>query len=190
MEEKTENREQQTIEKEEQKQKGFKALVVQFIKFGLVGVSNTAISYGVDQLFYYVVFRDSAMEEKLKITIVSALAFFVSVTNSYFWNNRFVFKSENRKSVGQHLYAYFKTVLCYALTGLVLAPAIKIWLSDVTMPAALVSRLPSFLFAEGGKLPYWVLSIVPLIVSIPLNFVLNKFWAFRSREKKQSQENE
>lgn len=173
---------------EKKEQNGLRATVIQFIKFGLVGVSNTAISYGVDQLFYYVVFRDSAMEEKLKITIVSALAFFVSVTNSYFWNNRFVFKSENRKSVGQHLYAYFKTVVCYALTGLVLSPAIKIWLSDVVMPAALVSRLPSFLVAEGGRLPYWVLSIVPLIVSIPLNFVLNKFWAFRSRGQKQETE--
>ena len=175
---------------EKQEQKGFKATVVQFIKFGLVGVSNTAISYGIDQLFYYVVFRNTAMDEKLKITVVSALAFFVSVTNSYFWNNRFVFKSENRKRFGQHLYAYFKTVLCYALTGLVLAPAIKVWLSGVSLPSALVSRLPSFLVAEGDKLPYWVLSIVPLIISIPLNFVLNKFWAFRSREKKQDQESE
>ena len=189
MEDRTEKKEQQTIEPKAEP-RGIKALVVQFIKFGLVGVSNTAISYGVDQLFYYVVFRNSAMEEKLKITIVSALAFFVSVTNSYFWNNRFVFKSENRKSVGQHLYAYFKTVLCYALTGLVLAPAIKVWLSGVSMPESLVSRLPSFLFAEGNKLPYWVLSIVPLIVSIPLNFVLNKFWAFRSRDKKQEQRDE
>ncbi len=179
MEEKTERQEAQADKK------GFKALLLQFIKFGLVGVSNTAISYGIDQLFYYVVFRNAAMDEKLKITVVSALAFFVSVTNSYFWNNRFVFKSENRKSIGQHLYAYFKTVLCYALTGLVLAPVIKIGLSGVTLPPSLVSRLPSFLVAEGDKLPYWVLSVVPLIVSIPLNFVLNKFWAFRSRGPKQ-----
>ena len=184
MEEKT-DRIRQNNEK-----KGLKETVVQFIKFGLVGVSNTAISYGIDQLFYYVVFRNAAMDEKLKITIVSALAFFVSVTNSYFWNNRFVFKSEARKSVGQHLAAYCKTVLCYAFTGLLLAPAIKIWLSGGTVPAALVSRLPSFLFAEGSKLPYWMLSIVPLVVSIPLNFVLNKFWAFRSRGKKQEQEAE
>ena len=173
---------------EKTEKKGLGATLIQFIKFGLVGVSNTAISYGIDQLFYYVVLRHSAMEEKLKITIVSALAFFVSVTNSYFWNNRFVFKSENRKSVGQHLYAYFKTVICYALTGLVLSPAIKIWLRDVTLPASLVSRLPSFLVAEGGKMPYWILSIVPLIVSIPLNFVLNKFWAFLSRGQKQETE--
>ena len=53
---------------EKTEKKGLGATVIQFIKFGLVGVSNTAISYGIDQLFYYVVFRDSAMDEKLKIT--------------------------------------------------------------------------------------------------------------------------
>ncbi len=171
-------------ETEKDSKKGLKETLVQFIKFGLVGVSNTAISYGIDQLFYYVVFRNSTMDEKLKITLVSALAFFVSVTNSYFWNNRFVFKSENKKSIGQHLYAYFKTVICYALTGLVLSPAIKVALSDVAMPMRVVSRLPSFLFADGNRLPYWVLSIVPLIISIPLNFVMNKFWAFRKKNDK------
>ena len=34
------------------------APLIQFIKFGLVGVSNTAISYGVEMLCYYVLFKN------------------------------------------------------------------------------------------------------------------------------------
>ena len=61
---------------------------IQFIKFGLVGVSNTVISYGIEMLCYYVLFSRVAWSEGLRIGITSALAFAVSVTNSYYWNNR------------------------------------------------------------------------------------------------------
>ena len=33
--------------------------LIQFIKFGLVGVSNTAISYGIEMLCYYVLFKNT-----------------------------------------------------------------------------------------------------------------------------------
>ena len=144
------------------------APLVQFVKFGLVGVSNTAISYGIEMLCYYVLFRNVAWDEKVKIAVISALAFIVSVTNSYYWNNRFVF-AQGKKSAPEHLKTYLKTMACYALTGLVLAPALKIWLN-------------------GLGWPYWLASLASLAVTIPLNFVLNKFWAFG--KKKETEEAE
>ena len=63
----------------------------QFIKFGLVGVSNTLISYGIDMLGYYVVFKNTAFSgiidslntigikatsDSVKVVIVTAIAFF------------------------------------------------------------------------------------------------------------------
>ena len=138
------------------------APLVQFIKFGLVGVSNTLISYVVEMLCYYVLFTGMA-NEQLKIVLTTLLAFVISVTNSFILNNRFVFRAEEKQTPGQIAKAYGKTVLCYALTGIVLAPILRLWL-------------------VGMNIPYWAASLMSLIVTIPLNFVMNKFWAFAGRK--------
>ena len=139
------------------------SVLFQFAKFGAVGVSNTAISYGIEMLCYYVLFVNVSWGENARIAVTSALAFIVSVTNSYYWNNRFVFAQEE-KTWKEHLKSYLKTVACYGLTGLILAPAIKMWLNDIGVP-------------------YWMASLGSLIVTIPLNFVLNKFWTFREKDE-------
>lgn len=134
--------------------------IIQFIKFGIVGVSNTAISYGIELLFYYVILINATMGENTKVIVTSVCAFIVSVTNSYFWNNRFVFKS-GEKTWRAHAAAYIKTVISYGVTGLLLSPAIK-------------------MFLVGREIPYYWASLLSLIVTIPLNFIMNKFWAFKT----------
>lgn len=136
------------------------AALLQFVKFGIVGVSNTAISYGIEMLCYYVLFVNVPWSESVRILATSVLAFVVSVTNSYYWNNRYVFGSGTKKTVRQHLTAYLKTVACYGVTGLLLAPAIKVYVTALGVP-------------------YWLSSMGALVVTIPLNFIFNKFWAFR-----------
>lgn len=138
--------------------------MLQFIKFGLVGVSNTLINYGIDMLCYYVLFARVTWANSTKALLCSALAFLVSVTNSFYWNNRYVFKSEGQKSARAHLAAYAKTVLCYGVTGLILAPVLKIWI-------------------VSAGIPYWLASVAPLILTIPLNYFLNKYWAFGDKKR-------
>lgn len=136
----------------------------QFVKFGIVGASNTAISYGIEMLGYYVVLARAAWPERLRIAVVTAAAFTVSVVNSYYWNNRYVFRDADRKSFADHAGALLKMAACYALTGLVLAPVLKVWIH------------------ERG-VAYWLVSLLTLVVTVPLNYVLNKLWAFQRREK-------
>lgn len=153
------------------------APLIQFIKFGLVGVSNTLISYAVEMLGYYVLFRTSAFQgtvsllagmgltvtgEQIRVIVVTALAFIISVTNAYYWNNRYVF-GQDQKTPGQHIRAYLKTVACYALTQMIIAPAAKLWL-------------------VGMGVPFWIASLSTLIITIPLNFLMNKFWAFAGKK--------
>lgn len=140
------------------------ATLVQFIKFGMVGVSNTAISYAIEMLCYYVLFVNT-QAENVKIFITSLLAFAVSVTNSYYWNNKHVFSSGEKKTLAQHLRIYLKTAACYAITGLLLSPWGK---------SQLVAR----------EVPYWLATLLMLVITIPLNFLMNKFWAFRAEPKK------
>ena len=153
------------------------APLIQFIKFGLVGVSNTLISYAVEMLGYYVLFSSSTFPgtvsllagmgltvtgEQLRVIVVTALSFVISVTNAYYWNNRYVF-GQGKKTAGEHARAYLKTAACYALTGLILAPAAKVWL-------------------VGVGVPFWIASLSTLIITIPLNFLMNKFWAFAGKK--------
>ena len=153
------------------------APLIQFIKFGLVGVSNTLISYAVEMLGYYVLFNSSTFPgtvsllagmgltvtgDQIRVILVTALSFVISVTNAYYWNNRYVF-GQGKKTAGEHVRAYLKTVACYALTGLILAPAAKVWLVGVGVPC-------------------WIASLSTLIITIPLNFLMNKFWAFAGKK--------
>lgn len=158
--------------------------LIQFIKFGLVGLSNTAISYGIEMLCYYVLFKNtkfigilnllallgiSTDGNNVKIVITTIIAFVVSVSNSYFWNNRYVFGS-GKKSFSEHFKTYFKTFACYGITGLILSPIIKILLTKISVP-------------------FFIASLGALVITIPLNFVMNKFWAFKSKPTK-DEENE
>lgn len=137
--------------------------LIQLVKFGIVGLSNTAISYGIDMFCYYVLFAHVFWPENTKILVTAVLVFSLSVTNSYYWNNRYVFGSGERKPAARHVAAYLRTVMCYGLTGLLIGPALKLWLN-------------------GHGMRYWLSSIACMVVTIPLNFVMNKFWAFRGSQ--------
>ena len=59
------------------------ALFMQFIKFGIVGVSNTLIALAIYYVLVYIGFH---------YIIANTVAFAISVLNAFFWNSKFVFK--------------------------------------------------------------------------------------------------
>lgn len=124
---------------------------IQFIKFGIVGLSNTAISYGMYFLLIY---------WGLYYIIASIIAFIVSVINSFYWNNKLVFTSTDnmKKTLFRKL---IKTFLAYAGTGLVLQNVL-LWV-----------LVEQFDFSE------YLAPLLILIITVPLNFVVNKYWAFK-----------
>ena len=133
------------------------AALVQFIKFGLVGVSNTLISLGV----YWLCFYGFGWHYQLS----NVLSFVVSVSNAYYWNSRYVFRSGERRTPAAHVRAYLKAFVSYGSTFL--------------LSTALLTLL-----VEACGIPAGIAPLVCLLVTIPLNFVLNKYWAFRSHKAK------
>lgn len=125
--------------------------IIQFIKFGIVGASNTIISY----VTYILLLRVG-----MYYLIASIISFVVSVLNSYFWNNRYVFKSEEGK---ERIWwkVLFKTFISYAGTGLVLSNILLIlWVEVICIPKELAP-------------------LINLVITIPLNYIVNKFWAYK-----------
>ena len=131
--------------------KKIKSTAIQFIKFGIVGLSNTIISYLIYALLVYL---------GLHYLIASIIAFFISVLNSFFWNSRYVFKKEDgaERSV---LHALIKTFISYAFTGLIL------------------QNIFLFVFIDLLHISKYIAPLFILVVTVPLNFIMNKFWAFR-----------
>ena len=140
------------------------ALILQFIKFGLVGVSNTFVSMAIYYLFLWI-------DEDLYM-LGSVLGTVLSIANAFIWNDLFVFRGNERdaKSV---LLRLGKTYVSYGGTSI---------LSNVLLWAEVALLHISKVYAP----------IINLLITIPLNFLINKLWTFRSRknssEKKTSSE--
>jgi putative flippase GtrA len=139
-----------------------KKTAVQFFKFGLVGASNTIIGY----LIYassLKVLRLMDLWPSVDIYISQFIMFVLSVAWSFYWNNRFVFKKEEEteRNIGK---ALVKTYISYAFTSLIL------------------SELLLMVWVEILGINDYVAPILSLIITVPLNFVIQKFWAFKDKK--------
>lgn len=98
----------------------------------------------------------------LSYLVSNIVAFVVSVLNSFYWNSKYIFK----KTKNEKLCAWktlLKTFISYGSTGVIL------------------SSLLLILLVEKIKLSKYLAPLFILVVTIPLNFILNKFWAFRGK---------
>ena len=101
------------------------AAFLQFIKFGIVGVSNTVISY-VLYTVSLLGFRKCGLFAGIDYLIAQVISFILSVLWSFYWNNKavFVLKEGEQRSVWK---ALLKTYVSYSFTGLFLN-SLLIWL--------------------------------------------------------------
>lgn len=134
-------------------------VIMQFIKFGIVGLSNTLISY-----FLYsgglLLLQRFKLFDQADYLIAQIVAFIVSVAWSFYWNNKYVFTMEQgkKRSIWK---ALLKTYISYSFTGLFLSSALLI------------------LWVQIFHISEFIAPIINLIITVPLNFVINKFWAFK-----------
>lgn len=131
--------------------------LIQFVKFGMVGAVNTGLSYLITNGAYYAF----GLHEQL----CNLINFIITVLVSYLLNSRFVFRPEESKAQPWYK-ALAKVYASYGLTELVLAGLL--------------------LFVQERLLgiPHYIATFLNLCVTIPLNFLLNKFWAYANRGKK------
>ena len=128
--------------------KEFVALLAQFIKFGLVGVSM-AVYY----IFLWIS-PDLYM-------VGSVLGTILSIANAFFWNDKFVFTG-NANDWRSKLKRLGKTYVSYGGTSIL--SNVLLWI-EVTFFSVSKTIAP----------------IVNLLVTIPLNFIINKLWTFKER---------
>ena len=126
---------------------------IQFIKFGIVGFSNTIISYAV---YFFCVWIG------MHYQLANIVGFIISVLNAYYWSSRFVFVKQTGEERGL-VSSLIKTFVAYSFTGIALS-AILLWL--------LIDKM---------ALSEYIAPLLILLITVPLNFILNKYWSFKSK---------
>lgn len=130
---------------------------MQFVKFGIIGLSNTVISYILNVAVLLILSPFSVSWDFFAGNIVG---FVLSVLWSFYWNNRFVFtvKDGEHRSIWK---ALLKTYLSYGFTGIILSNVLSwVWITQLG-----ISK--------------FIAPVINLLFSVPINFVMNKLWAFK-----------
>lgn len=127
-----------------------KHLLDKFWKFGIVGVANTAISYATYAILVTL---------GVHYLLCGIIAFAVSMVNAFYWNNKHVFyeNRESRSAVG----SAFRMVVSYAFSGLLIGTSLL------------------YIFVDIFEVNEYIAPIFGLCVTVPMNFMLNRFWVFR-----------
>ncbi len=108
--------------------------IIQFIKFAIIGVSNTLVSLMV---YYIFVFINPAL-----YIVGNTVGYAVGVLNSYFWNERFVFDRKGQSHIKGILKMYLSSIFIYLLnTGMLFVLVHFIHLSEKIAPLIVASVL-------------------------------------------------
>lgn len=127
----------------------FLGFVWQVVKFGIVGCSNTVISLVVYWVLCYL---------GMHYIVSFAIGEVISILNAYIWSSLFVFRQKEgqRRNHGKAMVRVF-----------------VIYLSTFLLAELLLYVQVDCLSWNEKLAP-----VLNLLCTIPINFLLNKFWAF------------
>lgn len=137
-------------------------VILQVAKFGLVGVLNTAIDFGILNILIFA----TGFDKGLKLAILNSVAVVLAIINSYFWNKSWVFESKSSKS-GAELVQF----LIVSIAAVLISDAI---VGVVTGYIAPLGRLSAEQWANIAK-------VFGSAFSMIWNFLGYKFVVFRKK---------
>lgn len=130
---------------------------IQFVKFAMVGLSNVIVSYGV-YLVFFALFQIADILPDTDYLIAQLIGYVLSIFWSFYWNRKYVFA--DGENVVPWYKALIKSFIAYSFTGVFLNSAL------------------SFLWVESVGISKVIAPVINLVINVPVNFVMNKFWAF------------
>jgi len=131
-----------------------RAVALKALSFGLVGLINSAVDFGVFSFAYYYL--------GLPIIAANSLAWVIAVTGSYVLNSTITFAAESGRQLG------FRRYFAFALSQV----------AGFFANTATVWCLVELLFV-----PAWAAKVAAIAVSFAVNFSLSHFVVFRARPR-------
>ena len=108
------------------------------------------LNNAVFMLCYYILIHFG-----VQYLISNTVAYAISIFNAYYFNGKFVFKSSK-----SGINAILKTYLSYGVT-------------------LIISTLSLYVMVNHMGISAYLAPIVNLMITIPINFILNKYWTFK-----------
>ena len=137
---------------------------MQFIRFGCVGAINTAVDYAVFWIVNRILGESILLGEK-NYLIAQCMGFAAGTLNAYFMNGTFVFRAENKpRSRGKQ--PLLRSFIGYGFTFM-------------------LSELMLYLLVSCQGLNKYLAKLITLCVTIPLNFIINRFWIFKNKAEEE-----
>lgn len=131
--------------------------MLHFIKYNLIGIANTSLTLFVVWILY----------ERLgwNLELSNFLGFVAGGINSYIWNRRWNFKSENRK--GGEIVRFVTVFLCAYLVNLFVLESFK-----DAVPSA------GSLLSSG-----YIANVLANAAYVIVSFALYRYWVFAKRKR-------
>lgn len=156
-----------------------KKSLMQFIRFALVGASNTAVDMLVQLVLGFIILK--FVEESWGVTYaVKGVGYACGILNSYILNTRWTFKKEHTKSKKEKLgfVAVNLVVLAVSLllTRLLFSSVLGLdeWWAKLALPEWVYKLVSGQRFC----------SLLATVICIPVNFILNKLFVFKGEGEK------
>lgn len=132
--------------------------LLRFIRFCIVGVSNTAVSYVTYLAIIYCGGHYVA---------ANIVGYITGTINAFVWNNNWVFRNGN-KELKSIVSSFGRMVLSYAGTGIVL------------------NNLLLIIWVRFFSIPKEIAPLINVFITMVINYLVNKIWVFNntSKEKK------
>ncbi|MCL2456878.1 MAG: GtrA family protein [Defluviitaleaceae bacterium] len=124
-----------------------------FAKKNFVAQFLKFAAVGVSNTAVYLLIYNAFLFFGAHYLIASAVAFIFSVLNAYFWSAKFVFNAKKEKK------QIIKIYLSYGFTFL-------------------LSLIAMFVMVDVLGISQYAAPFFNLFLTVPLNFLLNKFWVF------------
>ena len=133
-------------------------MLLQFIKFGMVGVSNIVVTLTVYYFFIHI------RNDITMALLGQGAGWILGIANAFIWNRIFVFKSTNATNEVWWR-ALIKTYLSYGI-------------------AFLLSLVLTYVQIELLNISVFIVPLVNVLITMPVTFMLMKFWTFRIKNYK------
>ena len=154
-----------------------KTFLLQVIKYGIVGVFNTLLTAVTIWIMMNWVFK-SGKEENVSamvITISNLTGFIVGLLNSFIWNRKWTFQSQNRW--GKEFIKFTTAFLICYIPQLFLVNFLNTVITGSDFRFA-IGNYPLVISAA------YFCQLIGIVFYTSLNFLLNKYYTFKPTENK------
>ncbi|MDD2960892.1 MAG: GtrA family protein [Muribaculaceae bacterium] len=138
-----------------------KTTSVQLIKYGLVGISNSLLTFIVIYICFDLL--------SINIYVSDVIGYIVGLINSFVWNKQWVFKSHNHKIKREILLFVLGFLLCFGIQIFSLWAFMSIeWIKDISLLGIDAPKCGEYISIIGGMATYTI-----------CNYIYNRFVTFK-----------